>query len=153
MLRARWVTLRARWVTLRARWVTLRARWVTLRARWVTLRARWVTLRARWVTLRARWVTLRARWATRQVVGGAGTSGRLAYFVTRSFNNLMRSHGRHPCFRYCIAGGDAALFKSVEGAEDDPACAVDDLKVRAGAAAGRHGSLNSAGAHSELLSP
>jgi N-acetylmuramic acid 6-phosphate (MurNAc-6-P) etherase len=68
--------------------------------------------------------------ATCVVVGGAGTSGRLAYFVTRAFNRLMKSHGRLPCFRHCIAGGDTALFKSVEGAEDDPAGAVDDLKVR-----------------------
>eukprot|EP00854_Cymbomonas_tetramitiformis_P004765 gene4765-5827_t len=52
--------------------------------------------------------------------------------VTSSFNNRLKASGYTPIFKYSIAGGDAALFRSVEQAEDDPATAVDDLKATRG---------------------
>jgi hypothetical protein len=37
-------------------------------------------------------------------------------FCARAFNKLMEAHGKTNCFKYCIAGGDPALFHAVEGA-------------------------------------
>jgi len=62
------------------------------------------------------------------VISGAGTSGRLAMFVARTFNRLLQRRGRHPNFRYLMAGGDRALIKAQEGAEDDPHQAWDDAR-------------------------
>ncbi len=61
------------------------------------------------------------------VISGAGTSGRLAMFVARTFNLVLERHGRRPNFRYLMAGGDKALIKAQEGAEDDPHQAWKDL--------------------------
>jgi N-acetylmuramic acid 6-phosphate (MurNAc-6-P) etherase len=63
------------------------------------------------------------------VISGAGTSGRLAMFAARTFNRLMADAGKPAIFRYLIAGGDRALIKAQEGAEDDPRQAVEDLKA------------------------
>ncbi|MGB9624318.1 MAG: hypothetical protein ACPMAQ_05595 [Phycisphaerae bacterium] len=63
------------------------------------------------------------------VISGAGTSGRLAMFVARTFNALLAKHGRTPNFRYLMAGGPKALIKAQEGAEDDPHQAWADLQA------------------------
>lgn len=62
------------------------------------------------------------------VISGAGTSGRLAMFAARTFNRYLASRGREPNFRYLMAGGDLALIKAQEGAEDDPHRAWEDLR-------------------------
>ncbi len=63
------------------------------------------------------------------VISGAGTSGRLAMFITRTFNRLLGRRGRCPNFRYLMAGGDRALIRAQEGAEDDPHQAWADLQA------------------------
>jgi N-acetylmuramic acid 6-phosphate (MurNAc-6-P) etherase len=40
------------------------------------------------------------------VISGSGTSGRLAFFCSRAFNNLLQKLGKPPIFQYLIAGGD-----------------------------------------------
>jgi N-acetylmuramic acid 6-phosphate (MurNAc-6-P) etherase len=70
----------------------------------------------------------------RVVLSGAGTSGRLAMFAARVFNELLECRPTEEKFRYLIAGGDAALIQAQEGAEDDPHQAIADLEsVSAGA--------------------
>lgn len=62
------------------------------------------------------------------VLGGCGTSGRLAFFCTRIFNKILRCEfSKEACFEYLMAGGDAALFVSQELAEDQPALGASDL--------------------------
>jgi N-acetylmuramic acid 6-phosphate etherase len=56
---------------------------------------------------------------------GAGTSGRLG--VLDAAECPPTFHTPPGLVRAIIAGGDAALRKSIEGAEDDPAAGVDDL--------------------------
>lgn len=63
------------------------------------------------------------------IMSGAGTSGRLGMITSRAFNNIMQKHGDDSIFTYLIAGGNLALIKAQEGAEDDPNQAVDDLKA------------------------
>ncbi len=64
------------------------------------------------------------------VMGGAGTSGRLSMFVTRACNHLMNSDvpNERAKFRYLMAGGDVALIRAFEGAEDDAALGARELK-------------------------
>ncbi|CAG5122614.1 unnamed protein product, partial [Candidula unifasciata] len=62
------------------------------------------------------------------VFSGCGTSGRLAFLTTRTFNRYLKSLGKAECFQYLIAGGDRALFKSIELAEDDPVAGAEALK-------------------------
>jgi N-acetylmuramic acid 6-phosphate (MurNAc-6-P) etherase len=66
------------------------------------------------------------------ILSGAGTSGRLAMTAVRSFNRITRQAGMDPCFHYLIAGGDLALIKAQEGAEDDPHTAQKELEALAG---------------------
>ena len=62
------------------------------------------------------------------VLGGCGTSGRLAFFCTRIFNRILRREfSKEASFEYLMAGGDAALFVSQELAEDQPALGASDL--------------------------
>lgn len=61
------------------------------------------------------------------VLSGAGTSGRLAMFVARTFNRALVAAGRTANVAYRIAGGDRALIRAQEGAEDDPHVALSDL--------------------------
>lgn len=61
------------------------------------------------------------------IIAGAGTSGRLAMFIARTFNRLAAQIGIEPCFHYLIAGGDLALIRAQEGAEDDPVIAEKEL--------------------------
>ncbi len=63
------------------------------------------------------------------VLSGAGTSGRLAMFVARTFNRLLARAGRSANLRYLVAGADRAIIKAQEGAEDDPRQAWDDLRA------------------------
>lgn len=46
------------------------------------------------------------------VLAGCGTSGRLAALLAGSFNEILQEKGDFPVFKYCLAGGDAALVKS-----------------------------------------
>jgi len=62
------------------------------------------------------------------LMSGAGTSGRLAMFIARAFGRLFPENGN--LFQYLIAGGDLALIKSQEGAEDDPAQGIKELEER-----------------------
>ena len=64
---------------------------------------------------------------TKVVISGAGTSGRLAMFISRTFNRLAAQIGIEPCFHYLIAGGALALIRAQEGAEDDPITAQKEL--------------------------
>lgn len=66
------------------------------------------------------------------IVAGAGTSGRLSMFICRAFNRMARYAGIAPCFHYLIAGGDLALIKAKEGAEDDPITAQKELEEISG---------------------
>ena len=61
------------------------------------------------------------------VLAGAGTSGRLAMFVARTFNRLLARRKRPPNLLHLMAGGDLALIAAREGAEDDPHQAREDL--------------------------
>ncbi|XP_041359642.1 glucokinase regulatory protein-like isoform X2 [Gigantopelta aegis] len=54
------------------------------------------------------------------VFSGCGTSGRLAFITTKTFNGRLKKEGKTPCYQYIIAGGDKALFTSQEAIEDDP---------------------------------
>lgn len=63
------------------------------------------------------------------VISGAGTSGRLAMFAARTFNRFLAGRRRAPNVRYLIAGGNLALIKAQEGAEDDPHKAVEDVEL------------------------
>jgi N-acetylmuramic acid 6-phosphate (MurNAc-6-P) etherase len=62
------------------------------------------------------------------VISGAGTSGRLAFFIARTFNRILAQSGHPPIFYYLMAGGDKALIRAQEGAEDNPKQAVLDLE-------------------------
>eukprot|EP00698_Gefionella_okellyi_P001337 TRINITY_DN11283_c0_g1_i1.p1 TRINITY_DN11283_c0_g1~~TRINITY_DN11283_c0_g1_i1.p1 ORF type:complete len:598 (-),score=135.62 TRINITY_DN11283_c0_g1_i1:681-2447(-) len=62
------------------------------------------------------------------VLAGAGTSGRIAAATARTFNAILASLGRTQCFRYLIAGGDAALLRPKENVEDNVVVAVEDLR-------------------------
>jgi len=66
------------------------------------------------------------------IVAGAGTSGRLSMFICRAFNRMALHVGIAPCFHYLIAGGDLALIKAKEGAEDDPITAQKELEEISG---------------------
>jgi N-acetylmuramic acid 6-phosphate (MurNAc-6-P) etherase len=50
------------------------------------------------------------------IMSGCGTSGRIAYLCTKTFNTYM---GKNVC-EYIIAGDDFALVNSVESVEDKP---------------------------------
>jgi N-acetylmuramic acid 6-phosphate (MurNAc-6-P) etherase len=55
---------------------------------------------------------------------GAGTSGRLSHFCSNSYNKILKTKN----FSYLIAGGDKALIKSQELAEDLPKHGEKDFK-------------------------
>lgn len=55
------------------------------------------------------------------VISGCGTSGRLAFYVSRDVNRFLRQEADlSECCQYLIAGGDIALLRSTEAQEDDP---------------------------------
>lgn len=69
-------------------------------------------------------------------ISGAGTSGRLAFLAATWANEMLAARGRPPCFHHVIAGGDAALFRCVESAEDDRDAAARDFDAAVAAAGG-----------------
>jgi len=68
------------------------------------------------------------KFCARIVMGGAGTSGRLAWCTAREVNAALAKDGRVPMCRYLIAGDDLALLTSQESAEDDVQRARRDLQ-------------------------
>lgn len=63
-------------------------------------------------------------------LSGAGTSGRFSQMISRQFNRLLKAARLEPVFKPLIAGGNLALVKAQEGAEDDPRKAVEDMDLR-----------------------
>lgn len=61
------------------------------------------------------------------VLSGCGTSGRLAFFLTRKFSQLAKAQRLSACYEYLIAGGDIALFTSQEAPEDNWKKGQEDL--------------------------
>lgn len=53
------------------------------------------------------------------VISGCGTSGRLAFLLTRTFNKFLKEHNLKQCYKYLISGGDHALVTSFESIEDN----------------------------------
>lgn len=58
---------------------------------------------------------------------GAGTSGRFAHLHSLEFNRVLRENKLAEVFRPLIAGGEAALIRAQEAAEDSASAAVRDL--------------------------
>ena len=48
------------------------------------------------------------------ILSGAGTSGRLGFFLAREFNRVLNLSGHRSVFEYLIAGKDQALVKAQE---------------------------------------
>jgi N-acetylmuramic acid 6-phosphate (MurNAc-6-P) etherase len=48
------------------------------------------------------------------ILSGAGTSGRLGFFLAREFNRVLEASGHRAVFEYLIAGRDQALVKAQE---------------------------------------
>jgi N-acetylmuramic acid 6-phosphate (MurNAc-6-P) etherase len=67
------------------------------------------------------------------VFSGCGTSGRLAYFCSNSYNKCIKTHFKKNdevhCFGYLMAGTDSALLKPQEEVEDDPKAGMQDLQA------------------------
>ncbi len=76
---------------------------------------------------------LRSSLPGKVVLSGAGTSGRLAFFLARAFGPALRALGGEAV--PLIAGGDLSLVKAVEEAEDD----VEEARRRAREALGGPG--------------
>ena len=53
------------------------------------------------------------------ILSGCGTSGRIAFLISRKFNELAKAEKLRSCYRYIISGGDHAIMTSVESCEDD----------------------------------
>ncbi|XP_078100133.1 glucokinase regulatory protein isoform X2 [Sander vitreus] len=62
------------------------------------------------------------------VLSGCGTSGRLAFLITSTFNRALRELNQSSVYSYIIAGGDRALLSSQEAPEDDPKQGMLSLK-------------------------
>ncbi|XP_067312161.1 glucokinase regulatory protein isoform X5 [Pseudorasbora parva] len=54
------------------------------------------------------------------VLSGCGTSGRIAFLLVTSFNEMLNAQRQKQICSYIIAGGDRALLTSQEAPEDDP---------------------------------
>ncbi|XP_039530293.1 glucokinase regulatory protein-like isoform X2 [Pimephales promelas] len=67
------------------------------------------------------------------VLSGCGTSGRIAFLLVSSFNEMLKAQRQKQICSYIIAGGDRALLTSREAPEDDPGLGARMLeKVCAG---------------------
>ncbi|KAK7152554.1 hypothetical protein R3I93_010700 [Phoxinus phoxinus] len=67
------------------------------------------------------------------VLSGCGTSGRIAFLLVTSFNEMLNAQRQKQICSYIIAGGDRALLTSQEAPEDDPGLGARMLeKVCAG---------------------
>lgn len=73
----------------------------------------------------------------RIVVGGCGTSGRVAFLVAREMNAVLGRLGAPPAFSYLVSGGDPALLLSDELPEDDARRGAEELDEALGGGAGR----------------
>ena len=62
------------------------------------------------------------------IISGAGTSGRLAMLLAMEFNAHYRKIVGYDLFDFLIAGGNLALIKFQEGAEDDPIKGMEELE-------------------------
>ncbi|PNI28620.1 GCKR isoform 3 [Pan troglodytes] len=62
------------------------------------------------------------------VLSGGGTSGRMAFLMSVSFNQLMKGLGQKPLYTYLIAGGDRSVVASREGTEDSALHGIEELK-------------------------
>ncbi|XP_053444415.1 glucokinase regulatory protein isoform X2 [Nycticebus coucang] len=62
------------------------------------------------------------------VLSGGGTSGRMAFLMSVSFNQLMKGLGQKPLYTYLIAGGDRSVVASREGTEDSALHGIKELK-------------------------
>ena len=65
------------------------------------------------------------------ILSGCGTSGRIAFLISRAFNELADGDNLRPCYKYIIAGGDQALMTSVESCEDDWNAGKQELEIAA----------------------
>ncbi|CAF0741902.1 unnamed protein product [Didymodactylos carnosus] len=54
------------------------------------------------------------------IISGCGTSGRIGFLATATFNQLCEKQTKSPKYKYIIAGGNRALVSSVEATEDSP---------------------------------
>ncbi|KAI7805064.1 putative glucokinase regulatory protein, partial [Triplophysa rosa] len=54
------------------------------------------------------------------VLSGCGTSGRIAFLLATSFNQMLTDQQHTQIYSYIIAGGDRALLTSQEAPEDRP---------------------------------
>ena len=61
------------------------------------------------------------------VLSGCGTSGRLAFILARTFSQIAKRQQFSARYDYLIAGGDMALFTSLEAPEDDFNKGQEDL--------------------------
>ncbi|XP_052777474.1 glucokinase regulatory protein-like isoform X2 [Mya arenaria] len=55
-------------------------------------------------------------------------AGHIQDILERTFNELQDFRRQPELFRYCLAGGDKALFTSQEAPEDDPNAGIEALK-------------------------
>ncbi|XP_027955209.1 LOW QUALITY PROTEIN: glucokinase regulatory protein [Eumetopias jubatus] len=62
------------------------------------------------------------------VLSGGGTSGRMAFLMSVSFNQLMKGLGQKPLYTYLIAGGNRSVVASREGTEDGALHGIEELK-------------------------
>ena len=64
------------------------------------------------------------------IFSGAGTSGRIGFACARNYNYILkrRLNVNAEIFTYLIAGGDKALLRSQESAEDNYSKAIEDLR-------------------------
>uniref|UniRef100_A0A384CUJ6 Glucokinase regulatory protein n=2 Tax=Ursus maritimus TaxID=29073 RepID=A0A384CUJ6_URSMA len=62
------------------------------------------------------------------VLSGGGNSGRMAFLMSVSFNQLMKGLGQKPLYTYLIAGGDWSVVASREGTEDSALHGIEELK-------------------------
>lgn len=62
------------------------------------------------------------------VLSGGGTSGRMAFLMSVSFNQLMKGLGQKPVYTYVIAGGDRSVVASREWTEDSALHGIEELK-------------------------
>ncbi|MBZ3879153.1 Glucokinase regulatory protein [Sciurus carolinensis] len=62
------------------------------------------------------------------VLSGGGTSGRMAFLMSVSFNQLMKGLGQKPLYTYLIAGGDRSVVASRERTEDSALHGIEELK-------------------------
>ncbi|KAM9635502.1 LOW QUALITY PROTEIN: glucokinase regulatory protein [Trichechus inunguis] len=62
------------------------------------------------------------------VLSGRGTSGRMAFLMSVSFNQLMKGLRQKPLYTYLIAGDDRSVVASREGTEVSALHRIEELK-------------------------